>query len=75
MKCFVLLSYCHSQSNVVGGSKTGDISWYSVSWYRFSHECSVKMGTVVPADLFDEEKWYIIAYENFAKYMKWQMTV
>jgi len=60
------LSYSHSESNVVGGSKTGD-----VSWYRFSHECSVKMGTLAPADLFDEEKLYIIAYENFAKYMKW----
>jgi len=28
------------------------------------------MGTLAPADLFDEEKLYIIAYENFAKYMK-----
>jgi len=40
---YCTLSYIHSHSNVVGVSKTNDVSsWHTVSPYRFSHECSVK---------------------------------
>jgi hypothetical protein len=48
---FCTFHYSHPRSYVVGGFKANDVSRDSVSRYRLSHECSVKMGTVVPGNL------------------------